>query len=247
MRESTDLGKLKTLAHVFLDLDIRLTSHSPVIVDHPFTNSGLAGIRGEDGNLVIADLINDPKALAQWRMQVGKQIDRTDSAMGLFLMVNKAYVLTLLKCAEPYLSEQDFGQILSTGWILSEAPHNNPNLNKQQLASMFRSISPEYLMDKEELRQYQSLEDPVTVYRGVTPYNKRNVKGLSWTLDREQAEWFAHRFGEDGTVYTAQISKKYIFAIFNGRNEAEVIVDPKRLENIVEAPDQEQGFSMIIQ
>lgn len=244
MRGKTDLEKLKTLAHVFLDLDIRLTSYSPMIVDHPFTNSGLTGIRGEDGNLVIVDLINDPKALAQWRTQVGKQIDRTDSAMRLFLMVNKTYALTLLKHAEPYLSEQDFGQILSTAWMLSEAPHNDPNLSKQQLASMFRSVSPEYLMDEEELRQYRALEDTVTVYRGVTPYNRRNVKGLSWTLDRERAEWFAHRFGEDGTVYTAQISKEYIFAIFNGRNEAEVVVDPKKLENVVVVPGQQQGFSM---
>lgn len=159
-------------------------------------------------------------------------------------MVNKTYALTLLKHAEPYLSEQDFGQILSTAWMLSEAPHNDPNLSKQQLASMFRSVSPEYLMDEEELRQYRALEDTVTVYRGVTPYNRRNVKGLSWTLDRERAEWFAHRFCEDGTVYTAQISKEYIFAIFNGRNEAEVVVDPKKLENVVVVPGQQQGFSM---
>ena len=59
--------------------------------------------------------------------------------------------------------------------------------------------------------------------------NAKNIKALSWTLDRDTAEWFAHRFGENGTVYEAQIQKKYIYAFFNSRNEPEVIVDPKHL------------------
>ena len=28
----------------------------------------------------------------------------------------------------------------------------------------------------------------MTVYRGVTPYNAKNIRALSWTLDRETAE-----------------------------------------------------------
>ena len=59
--------------------------------------------------------------------------------------------------------------------------------------------------------------------------NAKNIKALSWTLDKDTAEWFAHRFGENGTVYEAQIQKKYIYAFFNSRNESEVIVDPKHL------------------
>lgn len=43
----------------------------------------------------------------------------------------------------------------------------------------------------------------VCVYRGVTSYNAENVEALSWTLNREAAEWFAHRRGENGAVYEA--------------------------------------------
>ena len=53
----------------------------------------------------------------------------------------------------------------------------------------------------------QELDDTLTVYRGVTLYNAHNIKALSWTLNKETAEWFAHRFNEDGTVYEAQIDK----------------------------------------
>lgn len=46
----------------------------------------------------------------------------------------------------------------------------------------------------------------VVCYRGVTTFNAKNVKALSWTLDRSVVEWFASRFDEDGTVYQAQIN-----------------------------------------
>ena len=63
------------------------------------------------------------------------------------------------------------------------------------------------------------------------------MEALSWTLDKEKAEWFAHRFGEDGTVYQARIGKEHILAFFNARNESEVIIDPDRLTDITEALD----------
>ena len=67
---------------------------------------------------------------------------------------------------------------------------------------------------------------------------------MSWTLEQKTAEWFAHRFGEDGTVYEAQIPKQYIYALFNGRGEAEVIVDPKCLTDIAEAPVMEEDMTL---
>ena len=116
------------------------------------------------------------------------------------------------------------------------------NVSKRELVALFRSVPPEFLMDEEERAAHQALEDTVTVYRGVTPYNAKNISALSWTLDRKTADWFAHRFGEEGTVYEAQIRKEHILALFTGRNESEVIVDPRHLEQIMESP--EPGFDM---
>ena len=99
-------------------------------------------------------------------------------------------------------------------------------------------------MDEEERTAHQALEDTVTVYRGVTPYNAKNIRALSWTLDRKTADRFAHRFGEDGTVYEAQIRKEHILALFTGRNESEVIVDPRHLEQIMESPEPEFDMQM---
>ena len=39
-------------------------------------------------------------------------------------------------------------------------------------------------------------------------------------------------------------SKEHILAYFNGRNESEVVVDPKYLEQIMESPKPEMGMQM---
>ena len=108
---------------------------------------------------------------------------------------------------------------------------------------MFKQAELHELMHEDELRQYEELDDTVTVYRGVTSHNAKNIKALSWTLDREKAEWFAHRFNEDGTVYEAEIDKQHILALFNGRNESEVIVDPKFLMDIRISEEPVQGLN----
>lgn len=245
MRNETDLAKVKRTAHLFLDLDIQLTDYSPLVVSHPFTNSGIVGFRDDDGNISFGNLIENPADLTRWRQQVGEQIDLSETAYEIFLLINKSYYLAFLKYAAPALSEKDLGQMLSSAWILNEMPNQDPNISKGELVNLFHSVSPEYLMDEEEQQQYQELEDPVTIYRGVTSYNAKNIRALSWTLDRKTAEWFAHRFGEEGTVYEAQIQKSHILAFFGGRNESEVIVDPKHLEQIMEAPEPEMGMKMI--
>ena len=96
-------------------------------------------------------------------------------------------------------------------------------------------------MDEAEQAQLAELDDTVTVYRGVTTINSDNHLALSWTLDYETADWFARRFDEDGTVYKAQIDKEHIFALFNGRNESEVVLDPKYLKDITQAQEPTQG------
>lgn len=225
----TDLKGLKRRASLLLDVDIKPTKFSPLVMSHPFTDSGIVGIRGEGGSLKVANLVDDPCALEEWRKQVRQQINEAQTTFRLFVMVTKPYRLGFLEYAIPFLSEQDAAQLLAWTWTSSEAPNSNPNLSKAKALKLFRSIDPSKLMDEEEFERFQNLDSVVTVYRGVTSYNAKNVKALSWTLDRSTAEWFAHRYGEQGTVYEAQIQKEHIHALFLGRNEFEVIVDPKHL------------------
>ena len=244
MWKETDLPKVKMIAHVLLDMPIAPTSFSPAIVSHPFTSTGVTATQNEDGNITVVDLLNKKEDYAKWKEMVGKQIDSAENACQVFFLLNKPYYLTFLKFSAPVLSQENLGQLLAHAWILEECPNQDRNVSKRELLALFHSVPPELLMDEEEYAVYQSLEDPVTVYRGVTSYNAKNIKALSWTLDRDTAEWFAYRFGEEGTVYEAQIQKEHILAFFNGRNESEVVVDPKYLEQIMESPEPEIGMRM---
>lgn len=242
--EETNLDQLKHLAHVFLELDIIPTKFSPVVVKHPFTDNGVVGIPGKDGELLMVNLLDEPAALQSWKELCSQQIREVNTPFKIALMITKPFQFAFLKYAAPVLSEQDLAHFLTHAWICTEEPNMDPNLSKRQLLSMFRSIDPQKLMDADEYAVSCELDDVVTVYRGVTPYNEENIRALSWTLDRKTAEWFAGRFGESGTVYEAQISKAHIHAVFLGRGESEVIVDPKHLTDLAPVQEQAQGLEM---
>jgi len=160
------------------------------------------------------------------------------------MMCNNPYGLTFLKFAMPRLSREDFSKILSDAWIRSENPNSDPNLSTAKLLTMFRAADTAILMDDKERAELAGLDDTVTIYRGLTSHNAKNIKAMSWTLNYDTASWFAHRFDEDGTVYEASIDKSNILALFNGRNESEIIVDPKHLMDITEAVEPVAGMSI---
>ena len=137
--------------------------------------------------------------------------------------MTKSYLLAFLKYTESYLSREDFSKMLADIWIRTEAPNLDPNFKQKELLDLFRKSKQEEMMTEDEIETLRSLPETVSVYRGVTSYNAGKVKALSWTLDQKVAQWFANRFGENGTVYEAEISKEHILALFKGRNEWEVI------------------------
>ena len=60
MKTVTDLGEIKKLARMFVHLDIQSTEYSPLIVKHPFTDSGMIAYRTDDGGIAQADIV-DPR------------------------------------------------------------------------------------------------------------------------------------------------------------------------------------------
>ncbi len=85
----------------------------------------------------------------------------------------------------------------------------------------------QYVMTDGERAQVNGLPARVTVYRGVNPFNK--ASGLSWTLDRDVAHWFANRFSVIGPGYVIRgtVLRHRILALFDRRKESEVVVPPK--------------------
>lgn len=236
MRSETDLNSVKRVAKQLAMIEPHLTEFSPVVIQHPFTASGIVTI-SKQGNLTVIDITKGSRELRQWQDLLCEQIDKAKDVYQIYMMTNKPYSMTFLKFVEPYITSKEFSEILADAWVRSENPNLDKNFTKREMLEMFKKADPEILMDGEERQQLAELEESVTVYRGVTPFNAKNIKALSWTLEQKTADWFAYRFGENGTVYEAQIPKEHIYAVFNGRGEHEVIVDPKYLSDITEAPD----------
>lgn len=239
-KEKTDLDGVKAVAKLLLHQEICKTDYSPVIVQHPFTNSGIVvgSLLGRDG---LVDITESREDFEKWKSILESWFEKADSASGIFWMVNKPYRLFFVKLAAPFLSTNEFSALFADAWIGSEAPNMDPNVSKKELVRMFKNAEPTALMTEEELTVLRSLDDPVTVYRGVTPYNENDLLALSWTLNRDKAEWFAKRFHEDGRVYEAEISKEHILAYFSRRGEEETVVDPRFLQKIVLSSDQGQA------
>lgn len=225
----TNMKEVKCVAKWLLFTDVHTTEYSPMIVHHPFASSGFMMLPGTNE---ILDITASMESREKWRDYLGKKIDEAKSAYEIFLMLNKTYALTFIKYAKDGLSAAEFSEILADAWIKAEAPNMDVNVSKTELVGLFSQADKQSLMTESEQKRFADLTETVTVYRGVTSYNAKNVRALSWTLDRSKAEWFAHRFGEDGKVYQAQIKKADILAIFTSRNESEVVLNPRKLQQL---------------
>jgi hypothetical protein len=81
------------------------------------------------------------------------------------------------------------------------------------------------MMEEEEDNILRSLADEVTVYRGCQ--KGLNEDGLSWSLDKSKAKFFANRFGKKGIILERKIPKSDIVAVLTVRGETEVIWEEK--------------------
>lgn len=228
----TNMERIKNTSYNLLDLEITKTSCWPDVAQHPFTNSGFYHWRDENGEVHFGTLDNGTEAYKKWKSKYTELIDKAETITQIAVLINTPWLLFFTSLVEPYVSAEDFAELLRDSFTEMEQPNMDPNVSITQLKNYFKKCEKTALMYEDELEVYNSLPDIVTVYRGVTSYNNKKLKVLSWTTDLEVAKWFANRYDQHGQVYTATISKKHILAYFGGRNEAEVIVDPSKLKEI---------------
>lgn len=97
MKKMTDLTAVKQLAHAFLMMEPVETEFSPIIVKHPFTDSGIVGIRKPDGGISMGNIMENPDDLTSWRSTLRTVIDGCESAMQVAYLLTKSYSLGFLK------------------------------------------------------------------------------------------------------------------------------------------------------
>lgn len=127
------------------------------------------------------------------------------------------------------ITDQECADVVYSIWTMQERFYRC-GMSKAKMIKFIKMAekSPLLQSDIDDL----SDEKTVTIYRGV---KINNYRGLSWTADKSVAEWFARRFRYDGDkcyVFTGRINKKDILALFNSRNEKEVVCDYRKIKNI---------------
>lgn len=217
---------MKRIEKYLLRVRVGTTPYSPVIVQHPFTSTGVTFI--PDTNEMIIITASDAN-LTKWQDYMDTRINKANNVYTIYSMLNKPYALTFIKYVRNALADNEMAELLADAWVNSECPNMDVDVSKPELVEMFTQADKQYLMNEKERKLLAQLSDRVTVYRGVTSNNAKNVRALSWTTNKEKAKWFAHRFQENGTVYSAQISKTQILAVFSSRGESEIVLNPKGL------------------
>lgn len=123
-----------------------------------------------------------------------------------------------------HLSDTKYWSILSGIWTDTENQWQNLEQWKELLSA--NRSSRHYLMDESEVQLLNSLPEFVKIYRGCV--KGLNEDGLSWTLDKAKAEFFANRFSKEGIILEREIPKSEIIAVLTGRGESEVICEVKK-------------------
>ena len=229
MSIETNIEEIKKNCKVLLNMPLDPAEFNDVFLSHPNFESTICAYKEEGGGLSLIDIRekeNFDKLVSQWE----GFIDKTDKVLGLFMGIRKPYMLFLFYVSENYLSEKDYADMLSFVWVDSENPNGDVNVPISQSAEFFKKANKKYLMEPEDYEHYVNLPDEFTVYRGVA---KGRVKdGLSWTENLEKARWFANRWQSNGYIQKATVNKKDVLAYFNTRDEDEIVVSPKDLQNI---------------
>lgn len=228
MMEQTNLDAVKSVARSFLYLDFEVNKKIPFLVMHPFFEQTIAAVR-ENGESTMLD-ITKPEELKRVRKVIAANIDAVEHCLQFLVLIRPPYLPAFFKHSCMYLSLADFSSFLGSMWTYVEFPNADLTVSLSDFVRYFRTADKAKVMEEEEYRAFCALPDEITVYRGVKPNGK--IKALSWTLNKDRAEWFANRFESDGCVYRAVIKKEDVLAYFSCRNEEEIVLDYKKLIDV---------------
>lgn len=143
----------------------------------------------------------------------------------------KPFQLDALREAIPFMEPEDIAEVAASVWSHSE----NIWQQEGEWAEVWRAARDNghasHAMDEDEQRALEALPEEVTVYRG---FNRRGREvAMSWSVSRDQAEWFAHRWARAESVApqvaVATVKRDRIVAYLAARGEDEVIVLPEDL------------------
>lgn len=236
-----------------LDLYVRDFGSGMRFIKHPLLNEMLFGELDqeipEDFKKAILPKGLDAKTFGDAyvekinykQRELDKAIDQ-ENWDKVFMLIEKPFRLDWLdENVDLIQDDKKYYDFLKDAYMLTEFPMNSFS-SYRDLLDLFCAKNPKLMMDKEELKLLNSLPNEVKIWRGVKVddvLDDDNI-GLSFTLNKKKAIWFAKRFSQEGVsqpiLIEAVVKKVDIVSIFLNRDEEEVIVNPEqiKIKNIIE-------------
>tara|TARA_R110000765_G_scaffold215100_1_gene319955 strand:+ start:1173 stop:1919 length:747 start_codon:yes stop_codon:yes gene_type:complete len=161
----------------------------------------------------------------------------------VFMLIEKPFRLNWLEENIDLIEDnKKYYDFLKDAYMLTEFPMSSFTFYSDLLELFYAKDYPKLMMNKDELKLLNSLPNEVKIWRGVKVDDVLDIEniGLSFTLNKDKAIWFAKRFSQEGvsqpTLIEAVVKKKFILSIFLDRNEDEVIVNPEdvTIKNILD-------------
>jgi hypothetical protein len=119
------------------------------------------------------------------------------------------------------LTNKKYWKLLADVWVLSE----NIWQKEEALCELWNEPLPckSNAMNAKERKAMKALPDEITIYRGAC--EQHSLYGMSWTLDRDKAIWFAKRSQPPYVLLTARAKKSDAHALLLRRRENEIVID----------------------
>jgi hypothetical protein len=161
----------------------------------------------------------------------------------VFMLIEKPFRLNWLEeNVNLFQNERAYYSFLKDAYMMTEFPMNGFYNYRDLLDLFYAKDDPKLMMDVYENTMLQKLSNEIEIWRGIKVDDEIDMEniGLSFTLDKEKAIWFAERFAKEGfdksILIKAVIKKKHIIAIFLDRFEDEIIVNPEdiKIKEIIE-------------
>ena len=155
--------------------------------------------------------------------ELDKALRRRDWYSYVFLHERSHRFDAFMRIADDISSSRAYWELVRSVWIDSE----NVVRHDEEWFWLWngKRRCKSYAMTAEDRKAFKQLPNELTIYRGIREAGNRY--GLSWTLDRDKAVWFARRDGIDAgpVLLTACAKKCDVHALLLGRKESEIIID----------------------
>lgn len=160
-----------------------------------------------------------------------EKIARAEKLEQCINAINKGNRFDFLNFLHKYnvITDQECADALYSIWTMQERFYDCGMAKSKMIK--FMKMAEKSLVLPDDIDKLSD-DSMITIYRGV---KENDYKGLSWTIDKNTAIWFAKRFSYDVDkcyVFTGQLKKKDIIAFFDCRNENEVVCDYRKVKDI---------------